>query len=94
MREFNVTGTCVKSSHYMADTSGKVDKIIELIERGKYFTINRSRQYGKTTSLSLLRKRLENDYTVLSISFRKQQHRRFTSEHLSMNGKKLDVYFI
>jgi len=71
MREFNVTGTCVKSRHYMADTSEKINEIVALIDREKYFTINRPRQYGKTTTLSLLRKRLENDYTVLNLSFEK-----------------------
>ena len=69
MREFNVTGTCVKRQHYMVDTSKKIDQVVNLIERGKYFTINRPRQYGKTTTLSLLRRRLEVDYTILSISF-------------------------
>ena len=69
MREFNVTGTCVKSQHYMADTSQKIDKIVKLIEREKYFTINRPRQYGKTTTLDLLRRRLGEKYLVLSLSF-------------------------
>lgn len=69
MREFNVTGTCVKSRHYMADTSKKLDQIVELIEREKYFTINLPRQYGKTTSLSLLRRNLGEKYLVLSLSF-------------------------
>ncbi|MCL1989905.1 MAG: PD-(D/E)XK nuclease family protein [Defluviitaleaceae bacterium] len=69
MREFNTTGTCVKSRHYMVDTSEKIEKIIKLIEREKYFTINRPRQYGKTTSLSLLRRQLSEKYLVLSLSF-------------------------
>jgi len=71
MRYFNVTGTCVKHRHYMADTSNKLDQMIKLIEQEHYFTINRPRQYGKTTALSLLCKRLENDYTVLNISLEK-----------------------
>ena len=37
----------------MVDISGKVDRIIkEYVEKGRYFTINRARQYGKTTTLS------------------------------------------
>ena len=69
MRRFNVTGTCVKSKHYMVDTSSKIDKIIKLIENESYFTINRPRQYGKTTTLSLLRKALSEKYLVLGLSF-------------------------
>lgn len=42
-----------------------------LIEKGKYFTINRPRQYGKTTTISHLEKALRKnpDYLVSSISF-------------------------
>lgn len=69
MREFNITGTCVKNLHYMANTDSKIQQIISLIERGKYFTINRPRQYGKTTTLSLLRQALDKKYLILSLSF-------------------------
>jgi len=69
MREFNVTGLCVPGMHYMADTSGKIAQIMQFVEQGKYFTINRGRQYGKTTTLYLLEKRLPEEYTVILISF-------------------------
>ena len=69
MRRFNVTGICVKSRHYMVDTSAKINKIINLIENEYYFTINRPRQYGKTTSLDLLYENLSEKYLVLSLSF-------------------------
>ena len=69
MRKFNVTGLCVPSKHYMVDISQKIDKIIELIDNGYYFTINRARQYGKTTTLSQLRKTIANDYICAYISF-------------------------
>ncbi len=71
-KEFNVTGLCVDNMHYMVDTSPKINQIFnELIERGKYFTINRSRQYGKTTTIALLNKYLQtkNDYFVIETSF-------------------------
>ena len=58
MREFNVTGICVPNMHYMVDISEKVEKIFNLVEGGKYFTINRGRQYGKTTTIGMLEKRL------------------------------------
>ena len=69
MREFNTTGLCVPKLHYMVDTTPQIDKIIELIDKGKYFTINRARQYGKTTTLALLENRLSDKYAVINISF-------------------------
>ncbi len=70
-KRFNDTGLCIPSRHYMVDTSQKIEKIIRLIEDGQYFTINRPRQFGKTTTLSLLTKQLNQrgDYVALSISF-------------------------
>lgn len=68
-RRFNVTGTCIPEKHYMADTKEKLDKIVRLIEQDSYFTINRARQYGKTTTLMLLWKRLKERYIVISTSF-------------------------
>ncbi|OQY47615.1 MAG: hypothetical protein B6242_04675 [Anaerolineaceae bacterium 4572_78] len=70
-REFNDTGLCIPSRHYMVDTSKKLESILQLIEKGKYFTINRPRQFGKTTTLSILSRHLNqrDDYVVWSISF-------------------------
>lgn len=54
-KEFHVTGTCIPDKHYMANTSEKIQKIItDYVQVGSYFTINRARQYGKTTTLYLL----------------------------------------
>ena len=50
MKEFNVTGLCIPEKHYMADISNKLNKIMDFINKGKYFTITRPRQYGKTTT--------------------------------------------
>jgi hypothetical protein len=56
--------------HYMVDTSPKIERIVrELIEPGAYFTINRARQFGKTTTLALLQRRLEGAYVALRLSF-------------------------
>ena len=70
-KEFNVTGICVPTKHYMVDTSKKILRILPLIERGKYFTINRPRQYGKTTTLLFIEKELlkRSDYLCISLSF-------------------------
>ena len=79
-KTFNITGLCLPEQHYMADTSDKIKQIIKLIENGKYFTINRARQYGKTTTLEMLRRALDNDYTVLSLSFDSMGAASFTDE--------------
>jgi len=69
MKRFNVTGLCVPERHYMCDISNKVSQIAAMVERSDYFTINRARQYGKTTTLALLEKRLAKEHTVIKISF-------------------------
>ncbi len=70
MKEFHVTGTCNSKRHYMVDVSERVEKITsDYIEKGKYFTINRARQYGKTTLMFSMRRYLQEKYLVISISF-------------------------
>ena len=69
MKEFNVEAVCIPSMHYMVDISDTLEHIQKLIEKGKYFTINRSRQYGKTTTLAALFRKLKADYIVLRLSF-------------------------
>ncbi|MCL1982882.1 MAG: ATP-binding protein, partial [Clostridiales bacterium] len=49
--------------------SGKLKQIMKLIDDGSYFTINRARQYGKTTTLSMIEETLPEEYTAISISF-------------------------
>ncbi len=54
----------------MVDISHTLDSMQKLVEGETYFTVNRGRQYGKTTTLSLLRNRLESlGYVVFFISF-------------------------
>lgn len=70
VKEFNVTGSCKPELHYMVDIGKKLDKIETLIEKGKYFTVNRPRQHGKSTILEHLEPRLfANGYSVMSITF-------------------------
>ena len=70
-KKFNDTGLCVPGCHYMVDTSHKIDQIMRLVEDGEYFTINRPRQFGKTTTLSLIAKALNrrHDYVAVGLSF-------------------------
>jgi hypothetical protein len=70
-KEFNDTGLCIPNRHYMVDNSDKLKQIITFVEKGKYFTINRPRQFGKTTTLFLLAKQLNlrDDCVAVKISF-------------------------
>lgn len=91
MKRFNVTGVCVPEKHYMVDLSEKVDLIIRnYISQGAYFTIDRARQYGKTTMLSALTRRLEAQYLVLRISFEAADDY-FVSPLIFANGFVMDV---
>jgi len=50
-KTFNIAGICYPQIHYMMDISNKARQVLEMVERGDYFTINRPRQYGKSTIL-------------------------------------------
>ena len=85
-KKFTVTTVCIPSRHYMADISEKIDRIVKMyIEENYYFTINRARQYGKTTILEGLFQRLKKDYYVLDMSFEGKDFM-FTSEREFVKG--------
>ena len=69
MKRFNTTAVCIPSKHYMVDMTDKVMEIKKLVDEGSYFTINRARQYGKTTTLSLLERTLSDSLYVVSMDF-------------------------
>ena len=69
VKEFNTTGICNPDKHYMVDISQRVKDIKALVDAGKYFCINRARQYGKTTTLAALKKALTGSYNVIYIDF-------------------------
>ena len=69
MKRFNTTAVCIPEKHYMVDLSDRIDRISELVDDGKYFTINRARQYGKTTTLNALKRAIRDRYNVISIDF-------------------------
>lgn len=66
---FNVSGDCKPEIHYMVDISERLHEIKKMVDKGQYFTINRARQYGKTTTLRALNRFLREDYTVVSLDF-------------------------
>jgi hypothetical protein len=79
-KRFNSTGVCVPRKHYMVDIKSKLEKIIELIDNEFYFTINRPRQYGKTTTLNKIANCLNEKYLVIDISFEGVGDRVFENE--------------
>ena len=69
MRKFNTAAVCIPKYHYMVDLTGRLQQIKEMVDDGKYFTINRARQYGKTTTLKALEEYLADEYLVVSLDF-------------------------
>lgn len=78
-KEFNITGSCNPEWHYMVDTSKRFKAVEDLIEKGKYFTINRARQYGKTTMLQMIRRKMSDRYLVIPLSFEGMDDGAFTN---------------
>ena len=71
-RVFNTTGICDPEQHYMVDLESRLAEVKALVDDGKYFTINRARQYGKTTMLHALSNYLNHEYFVISMDFQMQ----------------------
>ena len=68
-RSFNITGACNPQEHYMVNLDSRLTEITKMVDAGKYFVINRGRQYGKTTTLNALENYLSKDYIVVSMDF-------------------------
>lgn len=68
-KTFNVNGACRPEKHYMVDLGSRLNAIREMVDNGEYFTINRARQFGKTTTLKALAVSLKKDYEVVSLDF-------------------------
>jgi hypothetical protein len=64
-----------------------------MVDKGDYFTINRARQFGKTTTLYLLREMLKSEYICLKISFEGVGEAMFSSEEAFCRGflRELDI---
>jgi len=87
MKEFNITGTCFPDDHYMVDISRQVEDACKLARANKYFCINRGRQYGKTTTLSFIKRKLESEgFCVFSISLEDIDNERF-DESKTLNAE-------
>lgn len=80
-RYFNTEGLCEPDVHYMVRLDDRLEKIKRLfVNRGKYFVINRGRQYGKTTTLRALAGYLKDSYLVVSMDFQMLSTSNFENE--------------
>ena len=90
-RYFNISADCRPNVHYMADIQGRLSALKSMMERGEYITINRARQYGKTTLLKALGPYLGDDYAVLSLDFQKLSHKDFKTEELFVKALAREI---
>lgn len=81
MKKFNILAQCIPSKHYMVNIDERLAKIKEMVDDGEYFVINRSRQYGKTTTLWQMREYLQQDYAVIHLDFQEMGHEEFSDVH-------------
>lgn len=78
---FNITADCKPGQHYMVNLDKRLEEIKKLIDAGQYFTINRARQYGKTTTLRALNPYLQTDYVVIFMDFQTFGTEEFKNEN-------------
>ncbi len=80
-KRFNITGSCDRNKHYMVDIEERLQEIRDLVDQGAYFSMNRGRQYGKTTTLNQLREYLCGEYLVASLDFQFLTQEDFRTEY-------------
>ncbi|MBR2949793.1 MAG: AAA-like domain-containing protein [Lachnospiraceae bacterium] len=74
---FNITAHCKPDQHYMVSLDTRLLAIKEMVDNGAYFTINRARQYGKTTTLWALYHYLRRDYHAVFMDFQEFDDAKF-----------------
>ncbi len=80
-RYFNTEGRCRPDMHYMVRIDERLKRIRQrFVDQGKYFVINRGRQYGKTTTLMALAEALKEDYEVFFMDFQMMSSANFENE--------------
>ena len=90
-RYFNLEGSCNPTEHYMVDLDNRLKKIKNLVDNGKYFSINRARQYGKTTTLDALAEYLQKENLVIDLDFQMLSHEDFKSESTFVSAFSREV---
>jgi GT2 family glycosyltransferase len=87
-KKFNITGLCIPEKHFMANTQKKISQIMQLIEDGNYFTINRPRHYYED-KLSILY------YKIPFLSYnQKFRFIHFLHKHFSFFTKLTNSYYL
>lgn len=84
----------------MVDITDKLNQIMKMVEEGNYFTINKPRQYGKTTTMYLLKQKLKqsNEYLAIKTSFEGigdasfETENNFTETFLSLLVKEMKFH--
>ena len=92
-KTFNINGACKPDRHYMVSLRSRLEAIRAMIDKGEYFTINKARQYGKTTTLQALARYLKNDYEVVSLDFQRISSLSFESEQLFVAAFSEELLF-
>lgn len=90
-RTFNTTGVCYPDEHYMVDLESRLIQMKAMVDDGRYFTVNRGRQYGKTTTLRALRDYLKQDYVVLFLDFQRMSTASFQDEYIFSRAFTADI---
>ena len=81
-KAFNITADCKPGLHYMVDLQSRLEQIRGYVDRGEYLSINRARQYGKTTTLRALNEYLKDTYYVVGMDSQMQMSdAKFRSEN-------------
>ncbi len=82
-RYFNTEGQCEPEDHYMVRLDERLEEIkTRYVDSGKYFVINRCRQYGKTTTLRALARYLKDRYIVIDMDFQLMSAANFANEQM------------
>lgn len=82
-RYFNTEGQCEPEDHYMVRLDERLEEIkTRYVDSGKYFVINRGRQYGKTTTLRALARYLKDRYIVIDMDFQLMSAANFANEQM------------
>lgn len=69
----------------MVPLETRLKAIKAMVDSGEYFTINRARQYGKTTVLRALAEFLKKDYEIISLDFQRMSSLSFYGVNYQKN---------
>ena len=90
-KEFSIAGNCVPELNYMVDITSRLDEISEMVDKGQYLTINRARQFGKTTTMGLLKRHLADKYYVWALSFESFSNETYENEDIFVRDFLEDI---